>query len=93
MRPVVTNTDRLLNALLQAQRRGLLQADQPIVDCLPKHPWDDHVFAVPQQDGQLRVLIRFAFNEQLDDNYAKSVQHHGHPLRFLYGSPLTQSRS
>lgn len=93
MQPVeITAVDRLLTALVQARSRGQLQAGEPVVDCLPSHPWDNHVFAAQNSDGTLTPLKTFAFNEHLAGDYRKVLRRKGFPLREVYGSPITSPR-
>ena len=64
MQPVtITNLDRLLTALIQAKQRGDLE--QTVIDCLPVEPGDAHIFGVRADNGEIKPLIRFRFDQPL----------------------------
>ena len=79
MQPVtITNLDRLLTALVQAKQRGDLQ--QTVIDCLPVEPGDAHIFGVRADDGEIKPLIRFRFDQPLPADYAAVLKRHGFQL-------------
>ena len=79
MQPVtITNLDRLLTALIQAKRRGDLE--QTVIDCLPVGPGDAHIIGVRADNGEIKSLIHFRFDQPLPSDYAAVLKRHGFQL-------------
>ena len=79
MQPVtITNLDRLLTALIQAKQRGDLE--QTVIDCLPVEPGDADIFGVRADNGEIKSLIHFRFDQPLPSDYAAVLKRHGFQL-------------